>query len=309
MGCAKNEVDSEHMMKKLSASGYEIIDDPENADVVIVNTCSFIQAATEESIDAILEVAGFDSVMSGESKLIVAGCMPSRYGEDLAAEIPEASRFVTCSKEDDIVNIIDSVLGIERLVGEGIGVSLSTPVSTRVFAYVKISDGCDRFCSYCTIPYIRGRYHSFTFESIQQEVQRVVNEGAREIVLIAQDTGRWGKDLSNPSSLADLMSKLANQWPEIWFRVMYVQPEGITDDLIEAIASHENICNYFDIPLQHVNTRILSAMNRKGSAESFLQLVQRIRARIPDATLRTTLIAGFPGESDDDFQELCDFIE
>ena len=309
MGCAKNEVDSEHMMQKLSASGYEIIDDPENADVVIVNTCSFIQAATEESIDAILEVAGFDSVMSGESKLIVAGCMPSRYGEDLAAEIPEASRFVTCSKEDDIVNIIDSVLGIERLVGEGIGVSLSTPVSTRVFAYVKISDGCDRFCSYCTIPYIRGRYHSFTFESIQQEVQRVVNEGAREIVLIAQDTGRWGKDLSNPSSLADLMSKLANQWPEIWFRVMYVQPEGITDDLIEAIASHENICNYFDIPLQHVNTRILSAMNRKGSAESFLQLVQRIRARIPDATLRTTLIAGFPGESDDDFQELCDFIE
>ena len=309
MGCAKNEVDSEHMMLKLEAAGYDTSDDPETADIVIVNTCSFIQAATEESIDAILEVAGFESVSSGKAKLVVAGCMPARYGDDLAKELPEASSFVACSKEDDIVGIVDLLLGVERFVGEDLSLNLSSPSTSRVFAYVKISDGCDRFCSYCTIPYIRGRYHSFPLERIKGEVQRVVGEGAREVILIAQDTGRWGQDFHEPSSLSELLEELADTWPSIWFRVMYIQPEGVTDDLIEVVASRDNICDYFDIPLQHVNPRILASMNRRGSADDYLELVAKIRSAIPNATLRTTLIAGFPGESDDDFQELCEFVE
>ncbi|MBQ9001781.1 MAG: MiaB/RimO family radical SAM methylthiotransferase, partial [Eggerthellaceae bacterium] len=176
-------------------------------------------------------------------------------------------------------------------------------------AYVKISDGCDRFCAYCTIPFIRGRYHSFSEKDIIDEVDRLVSAGSREIVLIAQDTGRWGADLKEKSSLAQLMSHLAERHPDTWFRVMYIQPEGVTDELIEAVATHDNICSYFDIPFQHCNPEILSRMNRKGSGEEYLELLERIRMRIPDVTLRTTLIAGFPGETEEQFEELCDFVE
>ena len=309
MGCAKNEVDSEHMARQLVQAGYVISDDPESADVVIVNTCSFIQAATEESIEAILDVAGFDSVANGSSKLVVAGCMPARYGNDLEAEIPEASGFVACDRESDIVGMLDKLLGIERLAGDGLAIPLEATEGERVSAYVKISDGCDRFCAYCTIPFIRGRYHSFTRESIFEEVCHVVSQGAREIVLIAQDTGRWGADLNPRSSLAELLCALADEWPDIWFRVMYIQPEGVSDELVSAVKNHENICSYFDIPFQHANADILKSMNRRGSGKEFLELLEHIREQIPSATLRTTLIAGYPGESDDDFEELCAFVE
>ena len=174
---------------------------------------------------------------------------------------------------------------------------------------MKISDGCDRFCSYCTIPYIRGHYHSFTYEHIREEVERAVASGVKEVILIAQDTGRWGADFSEPLSLAWLMGQLAEEFLTTWFRVMYVQPEGITDQLLTVMARHVNICSYLDIPLQHVNPQILKAMNRRGSRESFDDLCARIRQMVPDITLRTTLIAGFPGETDDQFDELCDFVE
>ncbi len=308
MGCAKNEVDSDHMATRLAANGYEIEEDPESADAVVVNTCSFIQAATEESIEAILEVADFDSVASGRAKLIVAGCMPARYGDALAEELPEVSSFVACGAEKDIVATLDDLFGIERLVGSG--TELVTGLTAgRVSAYVKISDGCDRFCAYCTIPYIRGRYHSYALDDIRLEVERVVSEGAHEIVLIAQDTGRWGADFEEPSNLAALLANLAEDWPDVWFRVMYIQPEGVTDELIDTVSTHENICNYFDIPFQHANQRILKSMNRKGSSDEYRALIDRIRARIPNATLRTTLIAGYPGETEEDFEELCDFVE
>lgn len=306
MGCAKNEVDSEHMALRLECAGYAITDDYENADVVIVNTCSFIQAATEESIDAILEVAGCESVASGKAHLVVAGCMPARYGSDLESELPEASRFVPCSDESKIVDIVDSLLGVERLPGH---VAVQPSRRNLVSAYVKISDGCDRFCSYCTIPYIRGRYHSFTQDQIDAEITRLVADGAREIVLIAQDTGRWGDDFDEPSTLAALVAHVAEKWPYVWFRIMYIQPEGVTDEFIATVANHANVCDYFDIPFQHSNGRILKSMHRTGSGAEFLALADRIRARIPDATLRTTLIAGYPGETDDDFEELCAFVE
>ncbi len=303
MGCAKNEVDSSRMVEKLLAAGASIIDDAAKADCIIVNTCSFIQAATEESIDAIFDLYGLPRVAAGKAKLIVAGCMPSRYGEELEESLPEVECFVPCSAEDDIVSVVGRLFP-GRLGGAQLFIPMSEPS-----VYVKISDGCDRFCSFCTIPFIRGRYHSYSYEEIYQEVSAHVAAGAAEIVLIAQDTGRWGQDFSEPSSLAQLLKRLAESFSETWFRVMYIQPEGVSDELLDVIAEHDNIASYLDIPLQHANPRLIAAMNRVGSGEAFLNLVNKIRSRIPGVTLRTTLIAGFPGEEDEDFEELCQFVE
>ena len=316
LGCAKNEVDTAHMRERVLAAGFSLSEDPEQADAIIVNTCSFIQAATEESLDAIFEAAQLDAVRAGRAALIVSGCMPARYGDDLEAELTEAAAFVPCADEDRIVEVLISALGLDGLLGAPS--SESSPLreddgkeaqSEQTHAYVKISDGCDRWCSYCTIPLIRGRYRSFPAEDIDGEVAKAQARGVREIVLIAQDTGRWGSDLEAPSTLGGLVHALAERYPKLWFRVMYIQPEGVSEELVEAIAAHDNVCSYFDIPIQHISPRILKAMNRSGSAEAFRELAQRIRARIPDAVLRTTLIAGFPGETDEEFDELLAFVE
>lgn len=308
MGCAKNEVDSAAMARALSEAGYDTSASPDEADVVIVNTCSFIQSATEESLEAIFETAALPAVERGDAALIVAGCMPARYGDDLAEELTEARAFVPCSKEDDIVAVVDGILGYVRGT-EPLPRTVSAPAQAgSVFAYVKISDGCDRFCSYCTIPAIRGRYHSFPFEDIYREVERARADGAREIDLIAQDTGRWGQDLPEERDLAWLVNELSEAFPDTWFRVMYLQPEGVTDALLSVMAARDNVCPYLDIPLQHVCAPLLRAMNRAGSAEKFHELIERIRAAVPDITLRTTLIAGFPGETDEQFEALCDFV-
>ena len=317
MGCAKNEVDTQRMQSQLRRAGFAIANDPQTANAVVVNTCSFIQSATEESLEAIFEVAGMPNVAAGAA-LIVAGCMPARYGEELADELQEASAFVPCSKEDDISSIVACALGLtdsvlEDLRSATLGAvpegAIALDGTRAVSAYVKISDGCDRFCSYCTIPYIRGRYHSSPYEQVRQDVADRMAEGVREVVLIAQDTGRCGQDFDEPSSLGTLAGKLADEFPDTWFRIMYIQPEGITDELLATVAGHDNICNYFDIPLQHVQPRILKAMHRKGSREEYEQLMEHVRDMVPGATLRTTLIAGFPGETEDDFDELCDFVE
>ncbi len=317
MGCAKNEVDSNRMKADLREGGFVIEEDPANADAVIVNTCSFIQSATEESLEAIFEVSGLPNVAAGAA-LIVAGCMPARYGDDLSSELTEAAAFVPCSKEDDIIAVVSDALGltpdqIAALAASTLGAvpegAVSVNGSRPVSAYVKISDGCDRFCSYCTIPYIRGRYHSFPLEDVRAEVSKRISEGVREIVLIAQDTGRWGDDFETPSSLAKLLDALAAEFSDTWFRVMYIQPEGVTDELIDVVASRNNICKYFDIPLQHVKPHLLQAMRRRGSVDEYMALMAHIRDCIPGVVLRTTLIAGFPGETDEDFEELCDFVE
>lgn len=307
LGCAKNEVDSEKMRDKARRAGYRIEADPESADAVVVNTCSFIQSATEESLEAIFEAAGMENVASGSAKLIVAGCMPARYGDDLEKELNEACAFVPCSKEDDLGSVLDALFG--GPCGNAGSEEVTEEIEQApVSAYVKISDGCDRFCSYCAIPYIRGRYHSFPLNEIDAEIDAKVAAGTREIVLIAQDTGRWGQDFDEPSSLARLMAHVAERHPETWFRVMYVQPEGVTDELLGVIAGHDNICSYLDIPLQHVDKELLRAMNRAGSREKYLSLVNHIRDVVPGVTLRTTLIAGFPGETEEQFEELCDFV-
>lgn len=314
MGCAKNEVDSAAMARALAEAGYQVDAPADKADVIIVNTCSFIQSATEESLEAIFEAASLPLVAAGRASVVVAGCMPARYGDDLEGELTEAAAFVPCSKEDDIVAVLGSLTGFEPTAGEPAGTALEQPAGPTApgeggtFAYVKISDGCDRLCSYCTIPAIRGRYHSFPFETIRADVAREVDRGAREIVLIAQDTGRWGQDLPEGRDLAWLVDTLAEAFPDIWLRVMYLQPEGVTDRLLAVMAARDNVCPYLDIPLQHVSVPILRAMNRAGSAEKFAALIGRIRAAVPDITLRTTLIAGFPGETEEQFEALCDFV-
>lgn len=303
MGCAKNEVDTDAMSRALSRAGFAIAADPADSDVVVVNTCSFIQAATEESIEAVLAAADLENVASGRARLVVAGCLPARYGDDLAAEVPEAAAFLPCADEGSIVEVVRSLVGAPGHASA----RPDKPASPSV--YVKISDGCNRFCSFCTIPFIRGRYRSFPYADIAAEVANAVSRGAREIVLIAQDTGRWGSDFDEPSSLAKLIGRLAKAFPHTWLRVMYVQPDQVTDELIEAVAAHPNVVRYFDIPFQHASAHILASMGRAGDAASHLSLVRKIRERMPDAAIRTTLMTGFPRETDEDFEALCAFVE
>lgn len=319
MGCAKNEVDSARMRDLLARAGAVMVDEVASCDAIIVNTCSFIQSATEESIEAIFDAIGSSEEDGIDIPVVVTGCMPARYGSELESELGEVAAFVPCSKEDEIVRILSDVLA-ERPSGDrrasdadevvsSIETELDPISDTRSFAYVKISDGCDRWCSYCTIPIIRGRYHSFGFDEIDRAVASHVDSGKAEIVLIAQDTGRWGDDLDGDLDLAWLMGSLAAKHPNTWFRVMYVQPEGITDELLDTMAAHDNICSYLDIPLQHVDADILKAMNRSGNRDDFVALVERIKRKVPDITLRTTLIAGFPGESEEQFELLKSFVE
>ena len=305
LGCAKNEVDSAMMRKRVAEAGFALCDDVSQADAVVVNTCSFIQAATEESLSTIFELASLPDFEHGAKKIVVAGCMPARYGDELEQELVEASAFVPCSKEYDIAEVLSSSLGVS-LARSGV---TYLPWEGQPAAYAKISDGCDRFCSFCAIPYIRGGYHSFSLEKIDAAVAELVASGVREVTLIAQDTGRWGEDLTPLQTTAQLLAHLAEAYPETWFRLMYIEPAGVTDELLEVIAAHDNVCNYLDIPLQHASARILADMNRSGSTQDHLALVERARSAVPGITLRTTVIAGFPGETEEDFQELLDFLE
>lgn len=300
LGCAKNEVDSKNMARKLRNVGYDIVDDYRKADLFIINTCSFIEAATSESIDATLDF--LDIKNERDVAVVVSGCMPARYSENLKTQLPEVDAFLPCADEENVVEVVSKLIGMP-----------DTPTSVpdvdkrTASAYVKISEGCDRACSFCTIPKIRGRYHSFTYDKIRTDVQNAINEGAVEINFIAQDTGHWGRDFENKRSLATLLSRIADEFKNTIFRVLYVQPDEVTNELLQTINNHDNIVNYLDIPLQHVSSSILLNMNRTGSATEFITRIKNIKSIIPDITLRTTFMVGFPGETDDDFQEILDF--
>ena len=302
LGCAKNEVDTADMQEALVSAGFDIVDINDPADAIVINTCAFIQPAIEESIDTILEIAGLEEVASGSTKLIVVGCMPSRFGEELIPEFPEVSHFIPCANEDSLVDVVSQALQNPNVE------SRTVEFSYNPSEYVKISDGCSRHCAFCTIPSIRGPYHSFTIDSIYSDIAQKVKGGAKEIVLIAQDSGMWGLDLEPRESLASLLRRLASSFPTTWFRVLYLEPVGVTDELISVLSEYDNICNYLDIPFQHCDSAILKSMNRSGSRKEFEQLIHRIRQSIPDITLRTTLIVGYPGETDEQFEDLCDFI-
>lgn len=302
LGCAKNEVDTADMQEALVCAGFDIVDINDSADAIVINTCAFIQPAIEESIDTILEIAGLDEVASGATKLIVVGCMPSRFGDELIPEFPEVSYFIPCANEDSLVDVVSQALQSPSVEPRTVEFSYNPS------EYVKISDGCSRHCAFCTIPSIRGPYHSFFFNAIYSDIECKIKGGAKEIVLIAQDSGMWGLDLEPRESLASLLERLASSFPTTWFRVLYLEPVGVTDELISVMSKYDNICNYLDIPFQHCDPAILKSMNRTGSRKEFEQLITHIRQNIPDITLRTTLIVGYPGETDEQFDDLCDFI-
>ena len=315
LGCAKNEVDTDRMRSLLLRAGYSEAAEVDEADAVIVNTCSFLASATSESIERTLELA--EAAQEGVRGLpiVMCGCVPSRYGDELPDQLPEVAAFVRADAEDGIVGVMDEVLGHESVVPAAEGASagpLAEPLRTveGASAYVKISDGCDRFCSFCAIPYIRGRYASRPFAEIAGEVRALAEQGVREFVLIGQDTGIWGRDLGEGDTLASLLVRLAKivRPYGAWLRVLYLQPEGMTDELVAAIRDTPEVLPYIDIPIQHCNAAVLKSMNRTGSADEFRALFDRLRREIPGMVLRTTGLVGFPGETEEQFEELLDFV-
>lgn len=310
LGCAKNEVDSDRMRALLLADGLAEVDDPEQADVAIVNTCSFLASATEESVSTTLELAEEAADGVRELPIIMCGCVPSRYGDALPQELPEVAAFVRAEDEDGIAGVVAQVLGLDAT-------AVTRPLPGEVLrtidgasAFVKISEGCDRFCAFCAIPYIRGRYQSRPAADIVAEVAALMEGGVREVVLIGQDTGIWGRDLAEPRTLASLLRQVAEVVRPYggWLRVLYLQPEGMTDELIATIRDVPEVLPYIDIPIQHCSERVLASMGRSGSTQQLRELFSRLRSQIPGMVLRTTGMCGFPGETDDEADELYDFV-
>ncbi len=312
LGCAKNQVDAEMMMASLKGEGYLLENDPALADVAIVNTCGFIDAAKQESIDEILELAKLKK--EGKIKaIVVTGCMAERYREEILKELPEVDAVVGIGADSDIASVVQKALGGEKtevfpektllpLEGER---ALSTP---GYFAYLKIAEGCDNRCAYCAIPFIRGKYRSRTMESVLEEAHGLAARGVKELILIAQDTTKYGWDLYGKLMLPQLLRELCKIDGLRWIRLLYCYPDSITDELLDTIASEEKIVKYIDLPLQHCSARLLRAMRRAGSREELTALIRKMRSRIPGLTLRTTLITGFPGETEEDFTELAEFV-
>lgn len=313
LGCPKNQVDGEALLAKLAAAGYQIVNEIENSDVMIVNTCGFIEDAKREAIDTILEVAQYKEA-GVISALVVTGCLAERYQDEILKEMPEVDAVIGIGANADIVKVCDKALcGIktsnypnkcylpiddERL--------LSTPSH---WAYLKIAEGCDNRCSYCAIPGIRGKFRSREIESVVDEAKSLVNRGVKEIILVAQDTTKYGQDLYGEYSLDKLLKELVKIDGLEWIRLFYCYPQRITDSLIEVIANEEKVCNYIDIPLQHSDTTVLKNMNRVGNGNDYRVLLDKMRKAIPDLALRTTFMVGFPGETDEQFENLCDFVK
>ncbi|PLX79254.1 MAG: 30S ribosomal protein S12 methylthiotransferase RimO [Desulfuromonas sp.] len=311
LGCPKNLVDAEVMLGHLPPERFEIITDEAEADIIIVNTCSFIDEAKEESVDTILDVAEYKN--SGRCRLlVVSGCMPQRYRDQLEAELPEVDIFMGTADAPRIVEMLeqngDGEAGIglpEYLYDHDTPRLRSSPFYST---YVKIAEGCSNCCSYCVIPSLRGNLRSRSIESVVAEVSRLVEEGVKEINLIAQDVTAYGQDRSDGASLVELLRQLVKIEDLQWLRLLYAYPDGISDELLDLIATEEKICDYLDIPLQHIDDRILGMMNRRVDEQGVRELLQRIRQRMPDATLRTSFIVGFPGETDAEYAKLLNFV-
>ncbi|MGL5329397.1 MAG: 30S ribosomal protein S12 methylthiotransferase RimO [Peptostreptococcaceae bacterium] len=315
LGCSKNLVDAEIMMGILNRKGYKLVGNMEEADIALVNTCGFIESAKQESIDTILEIA--DLKETGNLKLlIVTGCLAQRYSDDLKTEIPEIDAIVgtgSYQQIDEIVaglekeNHIVSLNDIEFAYNEELPRYVSTP---SYMAYLKISEGCDKHCTYCIIPKLRGKQRSRKIEDIVAEAKNLASRGVKELVVIAQDSTTYGSDIYNgEAKLPQLLEELAQIEGVKWIRVMYSYPESITEELVNVIKKYDNICNYFDMPVQHASNNILKLMNRHTTKEDILAKIEMIRNAIPDATLRTTIITGFPGETEADFEELIEFAK
>ncbi len=301
LGCAKNTVDSERLLRQLQLNNLDLRADPSEADTVIINTCGFIEAAKEESINTIMNSVA--SKKSGITKRIfVAGCLSQRYKDDLQQEIPEVDLFFGTEDYEKIVKELGGELK-KNLLGERV---VSVPSHT---AYLKISEGCDHPCSFCAIPIMRGLHKSKSIEELVAETEFLVRNNTKELVLIAQDTTDYGKDLYNKRNISELVARLSEVNGIEWIRMMYAYPSRFPEDLIDEIKNNEKVCKYIDIPLQHISDNILKSMRRGITSRQTKELLSRLREEIPELVLRTTFIVGYPGETDKEFQELCDFVE
>lgn len=313
LGCPKNQTDAEIMMGILAEKGHEIVNDPASAEAIIVNTCGFIDPAKQESIDAILEMAEYKT--NGKCRLLIAsGCLAERYHGDIKTELPEVDAVIGAGDFDKIADIIsESEKGKEIClfghqncdIPENLPRMLSTPSYT---AYLKIADGCDNNCTYCAIPMIRGHFRSRKLEDIVSEAERLAANGVKELILIAQDTTRYGTDLYGKPSLDELLTQLCKIEKIHWIRVHYYYTEAITDSLIETMAQNSKICHYIDMPIQHINNDILRRMARRTNRDEIINRINMIREKMPDVSIRTSIITGFPGETDEQFNELYEFV-
>ena len=313
LGCPKNQVDAEIMLSKLYNDGFEIVNDPMEADVVIVNTCGFIEDAKRESIENILDMISYKDECEN-LKVLVTGCLAERYQSEIFKEIPETDAVIGIGANEDICEICNRIIDGEKvgefppktdLKIEGDRILTTPPYS----AYIKIAEGCSNHCTYCAIPSIRGEFRSRPSESIIAEAQKLASEGVKELIVVAQDTTRYGEDLYGKNALVPLLKALSNVDGIEWIRLLYLYPERIDDALIDEIANNDKIVKYMDIPLQHCSKKVLKRMNRHGDRESLTALLNKIREKVEGITIRTTFIAGFPGETEEDFNELCEFAQ
>ncbi len=312
LGCSKNLVDTEMMIGLFKTKKFNIVNDPKEADIIIVNTCGFIEQAKEEAINTLLEMAEYKK--TGKCKYLIAtGCLVERYKDELRKEMPEVDGFIKFSQYntlwEQIEQIINQKENIENHTSDELNFQERVLTTGNNYAYIRIADGCDNFCTFCAIPYIRGRFKSRTEEDILSEVKKIADEGIREFIIIAQDTTKYGVDIYKKPKLAELLHKISQIDGVEWIRFLYSYPETITDDLIEEVKNNEKICKYFDIPMQHISDPILKRMNRKSTEESTKELIQKLRKEIPEVIIRSTLMVGFPGESEDDFNKLYEFVK
>ena len=314
LGCSKNLVDTEMTIGLFKKNNFEIVNDVEKAEIIIINTCGFIESAKQEAIDTILEMAEYKE--TGKCRyLIVMGCLVQRYKEELEQAIPEVDLFITIDEYSNFWNKIQETVGV-ALLGDPIKNNcteleyMNRVISTgNKTAYLKIAEGCSNKCTYCAIPYIRGPYVSRPIEDILKEAEMLSKKGIEELIVIAQDTTVYGKDLYGESKLSELLNKLCKIDGFKWVRFLYAYPESITDELIETVRKNEKICKYFDIPIQHISDSVLKRMNRRTTGQKIEDLVLKIKSQIPNVILRTSLIVGFPGETEEDFEKLYNFVE
>ncbi len=307
LGCSKNLVVTEEVIGMFKGNGFNIVNDEKKADIIVINTCGFIESAKQETIDTILEMAEYKKQKC--KYLIVIGCLVERYKEDLEKLIPEVDLFISIKEYPKIWE------KVQNLIGEGECNICKLDFSNRVittgenYAYLKIAEGCSNNCTYCAIPYIQGKYISRREEEIIEEAKELAKKGIKELIVIAQDTTKYGIDIYGEPRLAHLLEELCKIEGFKWIRFLYAYPETITDELIEVVKNNEKICNYFDMPIQHISNKVLKRMNRKSDKESIEKVIKKIREEIPDVILRTTLIVGFPGETEEDFNELYEFVK
>lgn len=314
LGCDKNLVDTEVMLGLLASRGYEMTDDEAQADVIVINTCCFIHDAKEESIQNILEMAEYKK--QGKIRaLIVTGCLAQRYRQEIIDEIPEVDEVLGTTAYDKILDAVDAALAGEHSVMLSDLDALPLPDTKRLvttgghFAYLKIAEGCDKHCTYCIIPKIRGNFRSVPMEHLLKEAQELADQGVKELILVAQETTLYGKDLYGEKSLHILLKKLCKISGIRWIRILYCYPEEITDELIRVMKEEPKICHYLDLPIQHANDTILGRMGRRTSKQELVDIIEKLRSEIPDICLRTTLITGFPGETKEQHEELMEFVD